>query len=1126
MELDLIKLQTTWNDAAGSINTNFSKIQMAIASLEGGSGGLNEDELLAFLVENGYITTDDLSDYYTKYEVNELIDQIKAGDIDLANYYTKEEIDGKGFLTSASLVGYATTGYVSEAISDLNIGQFATKTALAVTVEALSAEIGKKANADDVADTYATKTALSTLQSSHDTLRAEFDALDDALNDDVSGKINTWNEIVDFLNEYSGSEDLATIISKINAEIAKRAFQSDLTALATRVDIAEGNITSLTNGKADKSELSKYVLLEKASQTIKGDITIEGNLIITGDVASGGEGGNTSAEGTVTGVTVSGVDYTSVEAGLLDLTDLMANYALKSASTKVSVSPSLASGKPIGVISVDGDGTTLYAPATYAWSEISEKPNALLFGGTSSQFLKADGSVDSTSYLPTSGGAMNDGVTISWGSNSTTGIRGNSAGSLFLQADTLSQRVSNGTYYTILNSGNYSDYALPLSGGTITSAAQVPLMINSSNTSLNAIVFGNNAGDALSYVGYSATYGTRLYDYGSSSWLSIKDGVPSFNNNTLLHSGNVGEYALKVDGSNAMTSPLVLKHDTPRIIFRNASDLYGSVGFESGELKAQLMIGGSWAWHTLLHSGNIGEYKAGDSDKLGGLQSQAYARCDYDHDTNEDVLTANQSGMHRWPSSAANMPTGGAYGNSLVVRGNNSKADTLWILYAGYSRDALYFRRGTTTSIADTDWKTIAFTDSNVASATKLATARNIWGQSFDGTGDVTGDIHLNQSDIYWHSDKTHYCIESVPREAASPYLKIAHYGGIHFYTQSVEMMRIADNGNVGIGITDPQYKLDVLGDLCVNRNNHGYNNTTFRINCIDNQVNLYAEDLDDAICRLCFYTGGKMGMMLSPTGNVGIGTGSPAYKLDVAGTGRFTEDLTVEGNASIAAVINLTRNAGVNYIWANKAGSTIALGVQDAGSNGTSYASLMITASTLFPGYRNGVVSLGSGSYRWLTIYGVNGDFSNAVTVSGTFTANSGATITGDVTINGNLIVSGDVASGGTGQDTPSDGNTSTSTSGVLTLTGEIPQGSNIPQSSLDAIGLTDQVIADLLIGKYHHVMYTSGITTYCFVVSGKYNSDYKAFVLYWGDDYMDEFMGYSFASSANGWYIEFYEI
>ena len=41
----------------------------------------------------------------------------------------------------------------------------------------------------------------------------------------------------------------------------------------------------------------------------------------------------------------------------------------------------------------------------------------------------------------------------------------------------------------------------------------------------------------------------------------------------------------------------------------------------------------------------------------------------------------------------------------------------------------------------------IAYNDYNVASATKLATARSIWGHSFNGTGDVNGTIYINNSD-------------------------------------------------------------------------------------------------------------------------------------------------------------------------------------------------------------------------------------------------------------------------------------------------------------------------------------------------------------------------------------------
>jgi len=56
MELDNIKLQTTWNDAAGSINSNFQKIKQAIAALELEGGGLDEEQLAAYLVANGYTT--------------------------------------------------------------------------------------------------------------------------------------------------------------------------------------------------------------------------------------------------------------------------------------------------------------------------------------------------------------------------------------------------------------------------------------------------------------------------------------------------------------------------------------------------------------------------------------------------------------------------------------------------------------------------------------------------------------------------------------------------------------------------------------------------------------------------------------------------------------------------------------------------------------------------------------------------------------------------------------------------------------------------------------------------------------------------------------------------------------
>ena len=55
----------------------------------------------------------------------------------------------------------------------------------------------------------------------------------------------------------------------------------------------------------------------------------------------------------------------------------------------------------------------------------------------------------------------------------------------------------------------------------------------------------------------------------------------------------------------------------------------------------------------------------------------------------------------------------------------------------------VFVRKGTA---ADTwgDWVQLALTTDNVASATKLATARTLWGKSFDGTADVSGNIDIN----------------------------------------------------------------------------------------------------------------------------------------------------------------------------------------------------------------------------------------------------------------------------------------------------------------------------------------------------------------------------------------------
>lgn len=105
-------------------------------------------------------------------------------------------------------------------------------------------------------------------------------------------------------------------------------------------------------------------------------------------------------------------------------------------------------------------------------------------------------------------------------------------------------------------------------------------------------------------------------------------------------------------------------------------------------------------------------------------------------------------------------------------------------------------------------YRILAATADNVASATKLQTSRTIWGQSFDGTGNVDGTITITNSG----SDNPHI-ISTVAKwfHIVSKY-KLVLYAGEYNSSQR-DAINILSNHNVGIGV-DPSYKLHVAGDI------------------------------------------------------------------------------------------------------------------------------------------------------------------------------------------------------------------------------------------------------------------------------------------------------------------------
>lgn len=164
------------------------------------------------------------------------------------------------------------------------------------------------------------------------------------------------------------------------------------------------------------------------------------------------------------------------------------------------------------------------------------------------------------------------------------------------------------------------------------------------------------------------------------------------------------------------------------------------------------------------------------------------------------------------------------------------------------STDTVVINKATTTtagvmSAADKTKLDAALTASdNIATATKLATARTIWGQAFDGSANISGNM-TNVDHIYMSNSHTIYVKDTNGNNldsfgfsntnnlhigydlAAKGYNTYINSNEIYFRTSAnnVERMRITSDGKVGIGTIAPDANLHVSG----NKYNIKLNSTT-----------------------------------------------------------------------------------------------------------------------------------------------------------------------------------------------------------------------------------------------------------------------------------------------------------
>ena len=147
-----------------------------------------------------------------------------------------------------------------------------------------------------------------------------------------------------------------------------------------------------------------------------------------------------------------------------------------------------------------------------------------------------------------------------------------------------------------------------------------------------------------------------------------------------------------------------------------------SVNYASSAGNADT-VDGYHASHLLVKRGRLGAYNIDKETTFGTRDIQPES----------EVTISGKRPFNGW--------------GTLLVIGSIDGASNHQLAFTGDNRMFIRCAYGTSNNYNTKDWATVALTSDNVASATKLQTPRTIWGQSFDGTGNVNGTIYINNSD-------------------------------------------------------------------------------------------------------------------------------------------------------------------------------------------------------------------------------------------------------------------------------------------------------------------------------------------------------------------------------------------
>lgn len=253
---------------------------------------------------------------------------------------------------------------------------------------------------------------------------------------------------------------------------------------------------------------------------------------------------------------------------------------------------------------------------------------------------------------------------------------------------------------------------------------------------------------------------------------------------------------------------------------------------------------------------------------------------------------------------------------------------------------------------------TIAYINSNVASATKLQTARLLWGQSFDGTANVTGELKnvtrvsnaTNSNLFLGNSDGTGW-VQSINlcASAGTVYWSLRNTGVGHF-----RRINLGDVEN-----DDSNYRLAIAGSIYMNGNiispffRVDYSSTNPYYSLTKDSKIAYFQ-LYDTKAYLGFGKNNSINITQDGKVGIGIGTTNPSYNLHVGGSGYFSGSITTSGNIATGGQDGAFVRVGNVYLQYDATNNAIKV-VKYDGSSANLYATGGLSAKGLAEGSGGG---------------------------------------------------------------------------------------------------------------------------------------------------------------------------